>query len=326
MNKKVCMLGICIALFGVGTYLKVNACCCETGVHAQVPSIIVNTGAWVQNDDTTRLPQTITYKLVTDFMEAPLSKGKVEKKVLVLGLDGIRKDALQNLFYEERSAIMEVAKEGGAYLTYAGGNTPFQQTSTAPGWASILTGGWAEYTGVYDNEDIKKDTANTFLIEQAQQGYTGAYIVSWAPHIDVTYAQDNQKAHNSALPLDFIQTNSDDETLAATLQQVQELNTDIIFSIFEYGDHAGHESGYGNHNEDYVQAVKDADYAGVQIIDEIKQRENYDQEDWLIILTTDHGGTGLSHGGQSEAERETWLVSNKPITITNELINYHKQN
>lgn len=326
MKKRIYVMILCMAVISMTTYLKVSAHCCDTNVYANEPFDIMNANELFQNDDTTRLPQTVTYKLVSDFMAEPLPEGKTEKKVLILGYDGYRKDALQNLLYEERSAIMEIAREGGVYLSYAGGDHAQQQTATAPGWASILTGGWAEYTGVYDNEDTKKDGVNTFLMEQANLGNTGAYIVSWAPHIDTTYVQDIQTVQNNALPLDFIQTNNDDETLAATLQHVQELNTDIIFSIFEYGDHAGHDTGYGNHNEDYVQAVKDADHAGVQILDAIKQRENYDQEDWLILITTDHGGSGLSHGGQSEVERETWLASNKPITITDELINYHKQN
>ncbi len=37
-------------------------------------------------------------------------------------------------------------------------------------------------------------------------------------------------------------------------------------------------------------------------------------EDWLFIVTTDHGRTPLtakSHGGQSDRERNTWLVMNK---------------
>jgi hypothetical protein len=37
-------------------------------------------------------------------------------------------------------------------------------------------------------------------------------------------------------------------------------------------------------------------------------------EDWMIVVTTDHGRdarTGKGHGGQSERERTTWIVTNQ---------------
>ena len=36
-------------------------------------------------------------------------------------------------------------------------------------------------------------------------------------------------------------------------------------------------------------------------------------EDWLIVITTDHGGIETWHGGQTLEERSTWIVCNKPI-------------
>ena len=42
-------------------------------------------------------------------------------------------------------------------------------------------------------------------------------------------------------------------------------------------------------------------------------RETYETEDWLIIVTSDHGGIGTGHGGASIQERMTFLVMNKDI-------------
>jgi|GEM_PF-2843176 len=47
-------------------------------------------------------------------------------------------------------------------------------------------------------------------------------------------------------------------------------------------------------------------------------RSTYAEEDWLIIISTDHGGTETGHGGQTAFERMTWLACNKPIEITEE--------
>ena len=50
------------------------------------------------------------------------------------------------------------------------------------------------------------------------------------------------------------------------------------------------------------------------IWDAIQYREQNFKEDWLFIITTDHGRdaqTGKNHGGQSDSERNTWLIMNK---------------
>ncbi|MEN9976283.1 MAG: hypothetical protein RIR36_443, partial [Bacteroidota bacterium] len=50
------------------------------------------------------------------------------------------------------------------------------------------------------------------------------------------------------------------------------------------------------------------------IMQAVNFREKNFNEEWLVIITTDHGRdaqTGKDHGGQSDSERNTWLVINK---------------
>ena len=44
----------------------------------------------------------------------------------------------------------------------------------------------------------------------------------------------------------------------------------------------------------------------------IQYRQNHFKEDWVIYITTDHGRqeNGYHHGGQSQRERTTWIVTN----------------
>jgi phosphopentomutase len=45
----------------------------------------------------------------------------------------------------------------------------------------------------------------------------------------------------------------------------------------------------------------------------VQYRQETFDEDWLIIVTTDHGrdaNYGRNHGGQSARERATWIVTN----------------
>ena len=89
--------------------------------------------------------------------------------------------------------------------------------------------------------------------------------------------------------------------------------SDFIFSIVEYTDHEGHSTGFGVKNPKYADAFKDAEQAGMTILKAIAARETYESEDWLILITTDHGGYNRGHGQRTIMERYTFLVSNKEI-------------
>ena len=139
--------------------------------------------AFFENSDENRFPQTIVHYVVTDFLQMPLPDGKKEKKVLVMGYDGFREDGLWNILDDPFSSVCMVSKEGGLYHTYAGGDEKWrQETTTSPGWASILTGQWSNFTAVESSDDVKNDMAKTFLMDASQKGISSAFICSWKEH------------------------------------------------------------------------------------------------------------------------------------------------
>jgi arylsulfatase A-like enzyme len=69
---------------------------------------------------------------------------------------------------------------------------------------------------------------------------------------------------------------------------------------------------YGD-SEPFYQAVRYLDAQIDKLKKAIQYREQHFAEDWLLILTTDHGrdaATGKNHGGQSDRERTTWIATN----------------
>lgn len=329
---------LCILSVALFCYFRINAKCCTEKVYAKAPEEIqsnaqlLNDEVFFTNTVEEAYPQTIVYAVVHDFMQKPLAEGKLEKKILVLGFDGFRLDALETLLKEKDTSIAQIAKEGGLYITYAGGTLDeTQETSTAPGWASILSGAWSAVTEVYDNEDVLSDEVDTFLMEYAREGISSAFISSWDPHFDITYQNDIQTIKNENLPISYVRAVDDDDILQTTLNylvdpssyaKADEIDPDIVFTIFEYSDHAGHTSGYGADNAVYMQACKDADEAGKQILQAIENRKNYANEEWLIVMTTDHGGNEMAgHGGQSELERTTWLATNYSLPFEESMKN-----
>ncbi len=62
-------------------------------------------------------------------------------------------------------------------------------------------------------------------------------------------------------------------------------------------DAGGHRYGFSPHVPEYMQAIENVDRHVGRLIEAIRNRSTYDEEDWLIVMTTDHGGYETRHGG-----------------------------
>lgn len=85
---------------------------------------------------------------------------------------------------------------------------------------------------------------------------------------------------------------------------------DLSWVYLQYTDDIGHI--YGDSPQLY-ESVNHVDQLIGQILTSVEYRMKNSSEDWLVIVTTDHGRdaqTGLHHGGQSERERTVWMFTN----------------
>ena len=65
---------------------------------------------------------------------------------------------------------------------------------------------------------------------------------------------------------------------------------------------------------EYVQAIEDVDEHIGTVIKALELRPNYDAENWLVIVTSDHGGINFGHGGNSfEEENVMFILSGNAI-------------
>lgn len=265
-------------------------------------------------------PQTI----VADMVREHLYKNNSEKKkrVLIYGFDGARADTLAFLatdnekFVKEKfSAVAGLKKEGGLYLSYAGGDKDrketHQSTSTQQGWCSILTGCWGNVNGVVHHE-TKKDSVPTVLLEGAEKGLSSVFASIWPDHFTVTYKNEIAYSKKNNLPVEFSHI-VDENQLQDKMIEAIDNGTDIIFGINEFPDAMGHSTGFSNSNPKYVLSLVSADRYAAELIEHIKVRKEYADEDWLIIITSDHGGHGRGHGSQKITDRTTFIATNKKI-------------
>ncbi len=270
----------------------------------------------------TAVPQTEIYNIITNHFNSALPEGKLKKKAIVIGYDGCRLDALSLMKDNETSAITSLMNEGGqAVVSYCGGkNFPAintQSTSTAPGWCSMLTGQWADVHGITGNGIPKSNEHLTLLTTLVESGEidSSAFYVSWSGHFNserATYWNEKNYIKDNGINSQFVCAENDDGTYGNVAADLAKQDcSDFIFSIFEYCDHEGHSSGFCIRNPKYAENFKNAEITGQNIIDDIKARPTYSQEDWLIIITSDHGGYDLAHGSMTIQERMTFIITNK---------------
>lgn len=264
------------------------------------------------------LPHTVIAEAVREHME----RGGKTKKVAIIGFDGARADCIPMIVksaYDpyisssKYSALEQMKTEGGIFLSFVGGEEGYlQDTSTPQGWATLLTGKWGKDTGVVKFMD-KMTTANTVLYEYAEKGKKTVFNAIWPTHFTDTYINEITKARSENLPVEYFQCEDNDDILTEKMiKSVTDDNCDISFCILEQPDHLGHETGFGNRNSSYVKAVTLCDKNAYKIIKAIESRPTYGDEDWLIILSSDHGGHLKGHGSQYITDRTVYIATNKP--------------
>ncbi|MBQ8302681.1 MAG: alkaline phosphatase family protein [Clostridia bacterium] len=95
-------------------------------------------------------------------------------------------------------------------------------------------------------------------------------------------------------------TASTDSALTdAIVAYIGQNNPTALFVQFDEADGAGHSSGYGTATQ--LAKITEIDAYIGQIYDAYKQKGILDET--LFIVTSDHGGSGTSHGGLTDAEK-----------------------
>ena len=233
-------------------------------------------------------------------------------RALVIGIDGVRADALKKLVETGAAPHLKTLIDHGSvtWNAYAGGNigTPTQQpTSSGPGWSSILTGTWADKHGATSNTFTGRNyTTYPHFFSRIRGTHPAASLSSlvvWSP-IDDFIVQDspNSADFRSKFANDILMT-------SATVARLSGADPDVVFVHFDEVDHVGHASGYGPTLTPYLNAITTVDSQVGQMIDAIESRPQFAAEDWLYVVTTDHGGLGSSHGGQSADERTIFIIA-----------------
>lgn len=273
-----------------------------------------------ENTIETAYPTTDVYGIIDKHFRSALPEGKTEKKVAIIGYDGCRADILTEM--QQTGAVSYLLSKGASInLTYCGGvNYPAentQATSTAPGWCSMITGQWADVHGITGNgitKAVEPKMLMTTLIEEEIID-DAAFITRWKGHFtndNSTYKDEKAYCEENNINVNFnLRKNNADVHSAAMAEVTSADCTDFLFAIYENTDSAGHNYGFSWNNPVYQDGFITEDNYGYEVIKAIEARDTYETEDWLLIVSADHGGIGTGHGGPSIQERMTFVVMNR---------------
>jgi len=218
-------------------------------------------------------------------------------KVLIIGMDGTMPSALA----VARTPNLDALKSNGCYSVRV---VAHPVTHSAASWSSMFTGVWGDKHGV--NDPGNSFAGNQFTnypsfykrIEAANSNLNTLAFARWAPMLTAVPDAD--------VKLSF---DSDTAVTDETCRRLTNSNPDVFWMLLLDVDSAGHSSGWGPTVSNYVRAIENSDARVGQIIGALTNRVTYTNEDWLVILTTDHG----EHDHPDpERSRITWVINSGP--------------
>lgn len=236
------------------------------------------------------------------------------RTVIIIGVDGLSPRGVDEGITPHLNRLIGQ----GAYSFHARGVFP---TSSSPNWASMIMGAGPEQHGITSNDWRLWSRA----IMPSKEGSEGRFpsvfseVRRFRPDARVSVVYD-WSGFGNLFDHDVVDVAADtegpEETMHRAVEEFKYNRPDLLFVHIDHVDGAGHGNGW--HTPEYFDAVKRADDRIGEMIDAID-----DENAWgstVLIITSDHGGVGKSHGGESMAELEIpWIIAGAGIANSREI-------
>jgi predicted AlkP superfamily pyrophosphatase or phosphodiesterase len=268
--------------------------------------------------------------LAAGLTQTPLKAQTRVKKTVFVIVDGISSDVLEKI---QKPNLDLISTHGGYTRAHVGGEKgTYSQTPTisAVGYNSLLTGTWVNKHNVWDN-DIKAPNYNYWTIfrffKEQYPAKQSAVFSTWLDNrtklvgdgllqtdkLKTDYSFDGFELDTLHFPHDKLSDyihKIDEKVVDEAASYIKTNSPDLSWVYLEYTDDMGHK--YGD-SDRFHDAIRMMDKQMGRLWEAVQYREKNFKEDWLVVITTDHGRDpkdGKGHGGQSDRERSTWIVTN----------------
>jgi len=233
-------------------------------------------------------------------------------KVLFVGVDGLTYDALRRGLADKSLPNIGQLTATRAWTGGVTGTVTQQPTLTAPGWATLLTGQWADVHGVRSNaQDQAMKAPSVFQrlkAVQPQARTAGAFNSSLLAGL---VGSDRDAG--------YLQSLTDcagvDDCVASQARDRIAEGYDMVVAQFGAPERAAAGNGFGTA---YEAVIRQTDAAiGVLAKQLADRKAEHPNENWLMVVASSHGldKTGGSDGLPFSSNKTILLAANQPALL-----------
>ncbi|SSW66062.1 nucleotide pyrophosphatase [Achromobacter agilis] len=233
-------------------------------------------------------------------------------KVLFIGVDGLTYDAMRRGVADQSLASIGQLTATRAWTGGVTGAVTQQPTLPAPGWATLLTGQWADQHGVrytVQGEAIKTPTLFQRVKAALPEARTAAAFNSTL--LAGLVGGDRDAGYLQALT----DCAGVDDCVATQARDRITEGYDVVVAQFGAPERVASESGFGGA---YDEAIRHADAAIGTLTKQIADRKaDHPGENWLVVVASSHGlgKTGASDGRPFSSNKTILLAANQPALL-----------
>ena len=239
-------------------------------------------------------------------------------KVLVYMLDGARADVMEATDTPAWKMLKENSWADGYRTAWSvtAVNEPFVLPGSAANHTTISTGKFAKNHKVLDKRGVffapfSQDATPTVLerIGRKKPGIFTMLAFSWRPDVGLL----PKSGRWCSICVSDVVNNV---LLVELLKRPDAPSALIVFD--DAPDAGGHNQGFYPHTPQYLERVNAAMARFGNLLETIKARSTFADEEWLIVLCSDHGGIGTRHnlsGGQCNTVPLLYCGKNIPAGV-----------
>jgi predicted AlkP superfamily pyrophosphatase or phosphodiesterase len=238
---------------------------------------------------------------------------KKAKHIVLIGCDGFGAYAVPQANMPNLKKLME----GGSWSLKARAVLP---SSSAVNWASMIMGAGSTEHGYTEwgsaTPEIPSAVVTQYglfpsifsVIREQRASAKTSVVYSWdgiGPLIE-----------KDAISFVIPGKGDDDFTTEQTAEVIKKEKPLLTFIHLSEPDNTGH--GIGHNTPEYYAQLQKVDARIGKVLQAIKEAGI--EEETIVILSADHGGTGKGHGGKSLAEVEIpWVISGPGVKKNHEI-------
>lgn len=220
------------------------------------------------------------------------------KHVILIGLDGMGAYGFQEAL---TPYMNEMVKDGALSIKARS----VLVSDSSPNWTSMLTGAIPIQHGVTSNDW----SPDNHIVEPSLKNKIGLFpsifddIKTWKPDYKVYAFRQGQglgKMFDPSVPDKVINNRDGKQLFNEAVETFMTDKPEFLFISINETDHVGHVSGH--ESQEFFNSITRYDSLIGKFVERLKEEKMLGNT--IMIITADHGGIGLGHGGETPEEME----------------------